>query len=160
MKVTPEVITKIQRGLTRKGMNQAKLAEKLGWHRASVSKLLKGKTDTLSDESIDIINDVLTVDLQPIAFPEGKVSSTVLKLSRMAASDQKLAELLEIIADLDRPSMVAFLPQVDTKRLPKVGAKITQIVMQWEDGADPHYSKIAVEVLDFLREYYTKEDKP
>lgn len=140
-------------------MNQTDLAEKLGWHRASVSKLLKGKIENISDETIDIINDVLTVDLQPLTFPEGKASSTVIKLSEIAANDRRIAEILEILSEIAQPDIKPFLPHVETKRLPKIGAQITRIVMKWEEAGDPHYSKIAVEVLDFLREFYAKEAK-
>lgn len=140
-------------------MNQTELAAKLSWHRASVSKLLTGKIDNLSDESVDIINDALAVDLQPLVFRDGKASSTVLKLSEAAAKDRKIAELLEILVEITQPGMAAFLPQVETKRLPKIGAEVTRIVHAWEQGADPHYSKIAVEVLDFLRTFYSKGTK-
>jgi predicted XRE-type DNA-binding protein len=159
MLVDQEIITKIQRGLSAKNMTQAALAEKLGWHRANVSKLLNGKIDNLSNESIDIINDVLAIDLFPIIFRQGTVSATALKLSEMAKSDPKFAELLECVLDVSKPKLVAFLPQIDTKKLPKIGAEVTRIVMKWEEGTDPHYSKIAVEVLDFLRGFYTKTTK-
>lgn len=156
MKVTAPAIAKIQMALSTKGMNQSQLAEKVGWHRGNVSKLLKGGIDTMSDEMVDKFNDALGIDLEPLKTKQGNVSRTVLALSDLAEKDVRFAGLLETFLHLAHPKVEPFLPQVDTKRLPKIGAKITEIVHQWEEGQDPHYSKIAVEVLDFLRNFYAK----
>lgn len=157
MKVTARVIAKIQMALSKKGMNQSALAEKIGWHRSNVSKLLKGGIETIAPEVIDKLNDTLSIDLQPIQYAEGNVSDTVLSLSQLAENDVRFAGLLETFLHLAHPPLEPFLPQIDTKQLPKIGSAITRIVHTWEEGKDPHYSKIAVEVLDFLRNYYAKK---
>lgn len=158
MKVTAQVIAKIQIGLSTKGMNQTQLADRIGWHRGNVSKLLKGGIDTMTEDTVDKINDALGIDLQPLQFREGTVSQTVLALSELAEQDVRFAGLLETFLHLAHPPKVAFLPQIDTKRLPKIGAEITTIVNRWEEAEDPHYAKIAVEVLDLLRKFYAKEE--
>lgn len=67
-----------------------------------------------------------------------------------------MATLLETLLSMASKPEFPFIPVVDTKRLPKLGAKITEIVHKWEEHDDPHYAKIAVEVLDYLRGYFLK----
>lgn len=156
MKVTAQAITQIQMALKKLGMNQTQLAEKVGWHRGNMSKLLKGGIDTMNDDVVDKFNDALGIDLEPIKTNQGQVSKTVLALSELAETDMRFASVMETLLDLANPPKAPFLPQVDTKRLPKIGAAITTIVHRWEEGEDPHYSAIATEVLDLLRSYYSK----
>jgi len=158
MKITRRMIAAIQMALSDQKMTQAALAKKLGYHRSHISKILKGEVDTISPDLIDGINDVLKLDLAPVVQSNGAASPLVLKLSRLAEEDSTLSALLENLAKVAAPPVGAFLPQVDTSKLPKIGAAITKIVMEWEQPKDPHYAKIAVEVLDLLRKFYEKED--
>jgi len=159
MKVTAEIITRIQRALSDKGMNQSQLADKMKVHRSTISTLLKGDQETITSKLVDKLNDALDIRLEPLIYEDGEVSPTALKLSNLAENDGDFANLLETLIRIKSPPISPFLPQVDTKKLPKIGAAVTRIVMKWEEGSDPHYSKIAVEVLDFLREFYTKNNK-
>lgn len=159
MKVTAEIITRIQRALSDKGMNQSQLADKMKVHRSTVSTLLKGNQPTITAKLADKLNDALDIRLEPLVFEEGTVSPTALRLTAMAEGDAEFSNLLETLVRMKSVPINAFLPQVDTKKLPKIGAAVTRIVMKWEEGTDPHYSKIAVEVLDFLREFYSKSTK-
>lgn len=143
-------------------MNQSQLAKRVGYHRSTISMLLKGKLANIDDDLVDLINDALDANIAPISRDIALVSSTAFELSALAKENKPLAEILESLLDLAKVSgeeIQAFLPQVETKRLPKIGAEITKIVMRWEEGTDPHYSKIAVEVLDFLRAFYVKAAK-
>lgn len=159
MKVTSETKTKIINAMTAKGLNNAQLGEKIGRTRSWVSKLLSEKDEIpeLSDDMTDKINDALDVVLAPTYTAAGPVSTTAIELSRLAEGDARLANLLETILVMNAPKDVAYLPAVPTKMLPKIGAELTRIVHRWEDGNDPHYSKIAVETLDFLRRFYLKK---
>lgn len=159
MKLTQHLISKIQIALKAKGMNQSQLAEKIGYHRSHVSKILKGEVEHLSDELVDLLNDALGLDLNPVNFQQVSVSPAAMELSQVAENDPVVRSLLVSLAHVIRPKIGPFLPHVDTKRLPKIGAEITRIVSAWEDGNDPHYSKIAVEVLDMLRKFYAKESQ-
>ena len=159
MKLTPHLINKIQIALDTQGMNQSQLASKIGYHRSHVSKMLKGEIENLSDDLVDLINDALKIDLNPINFQQVNVSPSAMELSIASENDPELSALLMALARVVRPKISAFLPQIDTKRLPKIGAEITRIAHEWEDGNDPHYSKIAVEVLTMLRKFYEKEAK-
>lgn len=159
MKCDAEIITRIQAAMKRKCLNQSQLAKAVGYHRSTISLLLKGKTPNIDDDLIDLLNDALGADVAPSGKRHEQPSPLALDLSRLAKEDAKIAHLLEAVIDVVSPEIKAFLPHVDTKRLPKIGAEVTKIVMRWEEGVDPHYSKIAVEVLDFLRDFYTKEAK-
>jgi transcriptional regulator with XRE-family HTH domain len=159
MKCDAEIITRIQAAMKRKGLNQSQLAKAIGYHRSSISLLLKGKTPNIDDDLIDLLNDALGADVAPSGKRHELPSPLALDLSRLAKKDVKIAHLLETLIDVVSPEIKAFLPHVDTKKLPKIGAEVTKIVMRWEEGTDPHYSKIAVEVLDYLRDFYTKEAK-
>lgn len=158
MKITPRMIATIQIALTDKGINQAELSRRVGFHRSHMSNLLKGKVETIEEEKIDLINDVLGTDLAPLVFEQGEVSPLALQVTRLSENDQNFAELLERLIRINGPTIPIepFLPQVDTSKLEKVGAEITRIVHEWEEASDPHYSKIAAETLDYLRRFYGK----
>ena len=74
MKITPHLINKIQIALKTKKMNQSQLAEKIGYHRSHISKLLKGEVDRLSDELIDKLNDALSLDLNPVDWQQAAIT--------------------------------------------------------------------------------------
>jgi len=157
MKVTAEIITRIQRTLSDKGMNQSQLADKMKVHRSTISTLLKGEQETITAKLVDKLNDALDIRLEPLHYEEGVVSPTALQLSKLAEDDAEFANLLETLMRMKSGPIAPFLPQVPQKKLPKIGAEVTRIVMKWEEANDPHYSKIAVEVLDFLRGFYSKD---
>lgn len=157
MKSDPEIITRIQTAMSRKKMNQSQLAEAVGYHKSTISLILRGKSPNIDDDLIDEINSVLDADVAPSGKRSDKPSPLAQDLSAAAKADKRVAELLETLLEVIHPEIKPFLPHVDTKMLPKIGAEVTRIVMKWEEGTDPHYSKIAVEVLDFLRAFYTKQ---
>ena len=159
MKVTAETKTAIINALTEKGWNYTDLANKIGRTRSWVSKLLaeKHQIAELNGEMIDAISDKLGVSLMPIVTIDGPISPTALRLSELAESNPAIAELLHKILEVAQPPQLAYIPAVETKKLPKIGAKLTQIVHKLEEGNDPHYSRIAVEALDYLRRFFLKE---
>ncbi|MBK1883689.1 helix-turn-helix transcriptional regulator [Luteolibacter pohnpeiensis] len=142
-----------------KGLNASTLSLKIGKHRSYITKLLSsnGGISELSSDIVDQLSDVLGVSIQPIQTSEGRISPTAARLSALAEENEDVAALLETILRVSEPSEEAYLPSVETKKLPKIGAAVTRIVHEWEQGADPHYSKIAVETLHFLRHFYAKE---
>lgn len=158
MKVTAATKTTILSGMSKKGMNNTDVANAIGKSRSWVSKLLKEQNEItdLSPEVIDQLNDVLEIDLNPIVYREGAVSKSALLLSKQAEEDIEVAQLIDSLAKLvERPER-AYIPYVDQKNLVKIGSELTKVVMTWEEGEDPHYAKIAVESLHFLREFFAK----
>lgn len=157
MRVTKDVIASIQAARKAKGLNQSQLANLLGCDRSTVSKLLSGKTHTLEEPMIGNINHILAIDIEGDKANGVRVSQTAKMLSAIAEKDERVAAMLESILEFAMPDKSPFLPDVPTRRLPRLGATITRIVHQWEEHSDPHYSKIAVEVLDAIRDYYAKD---
>ena len=74
MKLTPHLIDKINIALKNKGMNKSQLAAKIGYHRSHVSKILKGQVDDLNDDLVDLLNDALDMDLNPLRLDQVKLS--------------------------------------------------------------------------------------
>lgn len=157
MKVSSQTVTKIINGMTAKGLNRTDLARRIDMSPSWVSKLLNLRIDELKSDLIGKIEDALEVEIQPLIFVGGEVSPTAQALSEISEHDPQMAAMLESLLSLASKPEFPFIPVVETKRLPKVGAKITEIVHKWEGHEDPHYSKIAVEALDYLRNFFLKQ---
>jgi transcriptional regulator with XRE-family HTH domain len=127
VKITTHLINKIQIALKAKKMNQSQLAAKIGYHRSHISKLLKGEVVRLTPDLIDKLNDALTLDLNPMDWQQSAISPTAMELSKIAETDPGMGRIMEELVNLARPKISAFMPHVDTKKLPKLGAEITRI---------------------------------
>lgn len=156
MIVTADTIERIQAARKELGLNQSQLAELIGLDRTTVSKLLKGEIHTMRPKIEEAFLDKLGLDLRPVRSPQGDVSQAAAKLSELAKTNADLAATLEFLSRMATPAKVPFLPDVETSKLPKIGAAITRIVARWENAKDPHFAKIAGETLDWIREYYRK----
>lgn len=156
MKVTKSTIAQIQAARKRLGLNQSQLAELVGLERSTISKLLSGHINTMKPELVDVFNDRLGLDLMPLRVADEHVSPTLIALSQASKSDAALANLLENILSLTKLDPTPFLPDVPTKDLSKIGAKIVEIVHRWDEHKDPHHAKIGAECLDMIRSYYRK----
>lgn len=156
MTITPDIVARIQAFRAEKGINQTDLGKLIGLDRSTVSKILKGEITTLKPKTVEAFLDH-GLELRPLVIEGSEVSQTAIELSEMARNNPDLAATLEFLKRIANPKpqkLVPFMPDIDTKKLPKVGAVITEIVHRWEEGADPHYAKIAGEVLDWVRGYY------
>ena len=156
MVVTKDIIERIQAARKELGLNQSELAKLIGLDRTTVSKLLAGKIDTMRPQIEQVFLDKMGLDLRPLRSPHGDISQAAAKLSDLAKTNADLAATLEFLARLVTPNKAPFLPDIETSKLPKIGAALTRIVMRWENAEDPHYAKIAGEALDWIREYYRK----
>lgn len=159
MIVTADTIQRIQAARKELGLNQSEMADLLGLHRTTISKLLKGEIATMRPEIVEAFLDKMNLDLQPLRTPQGSVSPAAARLSEFSKSNADLAATLEFLARLCTPQVKPLLPDVDTDKLPKIGAALTRIVHRWENATDPHYAKIAAEALDWIREFYRKGAK-
>jgi hypothetical protein len=159
MKITTRLRQQILKAMTAKGLNGSTLSLKLGKNRTYMAKILAedGGIEEISDKIVDGLADHLEIPIRPVQTVDGPLSPTAIALSEMADSDPVLGEILDNLLKVKTSSSAAYLPYVETKRLPKIGAEITKIVMKWEQPNDPHYSKIAVEVLELLRDFYAKQ---
>jgi hypothetical protein len=72
----------------------------------------------------------------------------VIWLSELSWTNADLAATLEFLARLCQPRVTGLLPDVDTYKLPKIGAALTWIVHRLENTVDTHSTKIESEVLD------------
>ena len=157
MKITAQTIDKILRAMKAKSLSQTALADLIGVHRSYINKLLRGIFPSIPDEMVDKLNDKLGIRLNPIVFEGGKVNPTALRLTEYADKDPAFAELLETMVTLkEGEARRPVLPSIDTKYLGKVGAEIVRIVHQWEEPTGNYSPKVAVEVLNYLREFYRK----
>lgn len=160
MKVTKDTKTRIIRALKKKGWNLSEFSEKLGKHRTWATKLLSENATIaeLSQDLVDQISDLLAIPLNPIQTVAGRVSTTAIELSRSAETDDRIAQLLDIVFDLanPEPDNSAFIPVVETKELQRIGAEISKIVHSWEQPKGDYSPKIGAEVLDYLRGYFAK----
>lgn len=118
MKVTSETITKIKIGLKNKSLTQSALAVAVGMHRSNMSKLLKGEINTLKDEFVDPINELLEIDIAPLITHQGSISSTALALSELSIHDPKMATLLEMLMEVSSPHIAESLPDETVLKIP------------------------------------------
>jgi transcriptional regulator with XRE-family HTH domain len=161
MKVTPATIALIKkrfRDPTKPKINQSQLADFMGLGKAWVSKLMNRKLQNLSDDQVEKIESFLGIRLAQFVDKSVQVSPMAVELTRKMSEHPSFPKIVEALLEIQVSTDPGPL-WVETKRLPKIGAEVTRIVMKWEEGTDPHYSKIAVEVLDFLRTFYAKGSK-
>lgn len=158
MRVTNDKKALINKELVRQGKTMTALGEAIGKSRSWVSKLLREKDSlpNISLEDVEKINDYLNIRLRPGKEAEEEVNSTVRQLSKLSESDSRISAALEAVLALAQSSNEAYIPIVHQKDLIKIGAKMTEIVMRWEEGGDPHYAKIGAEALDWLRSFLAR----
>lgn len=100
MKINTQIIARIKTAQLAKGWNQSELAQQLGCHKTTVSKILKGTTKEIGDDMADAIEDALGIFLHPAKTPSGTISPAALRLSNQAAVDPRIEQLLDLLADL------------------------------------------------------------
>jgi hypothetical protein len=128
-------------------------------HRSYISNLLGGRYEEIPDARANEISDALEIQLLPLVFEEGEVSSTALQLTQMAKDDPSFSSVLEALVRLKGgDAKKAFLPSVSTEALGVIGSEISRIVHSREAPNGDYTPKIGAEVLSFLRSFYSKGD--
>jgi len=160
MKVTAATKAKIQVAMAKKGWNQTRLAKAIGSDRSKISRLLSDDKapEFLKAEVIDALNDALEIDLFPMISQDSPSipHPAAHALGVDAMHDTELGDALDaLLRLLSRPDP-PHIPNFHQKDLTKLGATVTRIVAQWENGKDPHYAKIGAETLNAIREMLPK----
>lgn len=147
MDVTENTRAIIIQAIRAKGLTQTALAEKMGYGKAWVTRLLNGSLKRLSDGDVEKLEDFLGINFY-VVTPKARVSGVAAELSRMAETDPSLASVLNGIAEIKREKAV-FLPRyIETKDMTRVGQEIIRLAFANEDKP----GKVAREVLKLLSE--------
>jgi len=150
MDVTDNTRGIILQAIRYKGVTQTALAEKMGYGKAWVSKLLNGSIKRLSDSDVEKIEDFLGIRFF-VVTENAKVSGLAVELSEAAEKDP---EFLNVLTELARYQSLAsekrvFTPRYfETKEMTRIGQEIIRIAFADEDKP----GKVAREVLRLVSE--------
>ncbi len=160
MTITKSVQALVSRALREKGISHSQLAGAIGVNPAWVTKFFNGKLLTLSDERIVLIEKFLNIQFTRIVSGGHGIPAEADQLGKLM---KERPELVDIVGGLLKlagspKEVIHELPHFQTKELTKIGAEISRIVYAWEVPADPHYTKIGLEVVKFLSAFVAKKE--
>ena len=124
MNVTEHTIATITQGLRKNNMTQTELAEKMGFGKAWVSKLLKGGIKNLSDEHTDQLEEVLNVSFFTLV-ETNQVPGLAVELGQQMKDRPELTELVAALLSLNNSTFYT-VPHIPTKDLVDFGKEIVR----------------------------------
>jgi transcriptional regulator with XRE-family HTH domain len=149
MKVTNNTISLIKSRLRdpkKPKINQSQIAESMGLGKAWVSKLMNRKLQTLSDEQVERLEEVLGIPLQAFVEKTNKIDPLALEISRKMQENASLAKAVQSLLELDC-SCKCGPKWIETQDMTKIGQEIIRICFANDDKP----GKVARMVLEILR---------
>lgn len=159
MTITKTVRATVSRALREKGLTHSELSEAIGVTPGWVTKFFNGKLLSLTEDRITKIEKALDIKFQRLIPSVGGNFTEIEKLGELMKERPELVDIvggLLKLAEKDAPAVIHELPHFETKELTKLGAEFTRIVYAWEIPADPHYTKIGLEIVRFISNYCAK----
>lgn len=145
MDVTENTRALILQAIRTKGLTQTALAEKMGYGKAWVTRLLNGALKRLSDGDVSRLEEFLGIQFF-VVTPKARVSGPAAELSRAAEDDPALAAVLGGLAEMTRRKAVLTPRYIETPEMTKIGQEIIRLAFANEDKP----GKVAREVLKLL----------
>lgn len=135
-------------------LTQAEVAEKMGFGKSWMTKLLNGTIKHLAEDHVEKLEGILGIRLQ-VVTEKGALPEAAVKLGKMMQSDESVANMVTAIAELleerrEEGSDEAEIPYLSVREIEILGAEVTRIVHQWEDQSGKYYPKVGVETVKAL----------
>lgn len=150
MTLTPPTLAAITarfRDPSKPKINQAQLADYMGYGRSWATKLMKGGIKNLSDEDAFKLQKFLGVRLVPIVHEsEGPVSPLAMAVSEKMKENKEFTTIVSSLLQLMEPKVIQGPRWVDTQDMTKIGQEIIKIAFANEDKP----GKVARMVLELL----------
>lgn len=149
MTITESVRTRILAAMKRKGITNAELAQALGYTKPWTTRLLNGTLQTLSDETVVRMENLLEIQFFRFVRSEEEVSGLGIEVSQASKDSPELIRTIETILELHRNAGSSASTPADSEsaQIVAIWEEITQFAMENED--DP--SKIGEKVLESIR---------
>jgi transcriptional regulator with XRE-family HTH domain len=150
MRVTAAVLSTLEarfRSKTLPKIKQSEVAEKMGYGRAWMTKLMKGSIQNLTDDQVEKLEEALSVRFSAFDEKGGKVPAIAAEAARLMSENPIFGQVLTSIVELaSHPHVVRSPRWYETKDMTKVGQQIIGIVLADQDRP----GKVAREVLKLL----------
>jgi len=166
MTVTPPLIERVLDAMKAKGLKKKDLAKAVKLGSSWVTKFLSGGLNELHEDHAKAIRELLEIELlDPVE--KDAASQFSLQAHQMAT----LMDKDPIVADIGKGLLKlaeqrfnkavrrSHIPVLHPKELIKVGAEISVIAHRYDQFQDPHYAKIALETIEYLRAFLRKREE-
>lgn len=148
MKITNNTRALILNALRAKGLTQTALAEHMGYGKPWVTRLLDGSLKRLKEEQAEKLEKFLDIRFFVVREMREQVSPTLVRLSKEAEGNERLAALLDALNALMQEEAPLTPPYIRTKDMTRLGQEIIKLCFANEDRP----GKVAREVLRLLSE--------
>lgn len=150
MTITPPIIAGIIARLRNPKMpklNQAQLAEHMGYGRSWASKLMKGAIKNISDEDTAKLQAFLGIRLIPEFRDTGEVVPEIaMELGRRMKDSEALTKVISALLEMPQGTCIEGTRWIETQDMTKIGQEIIKIAFANEDKP----GKVARMVLELL----------
>lgn len=148
MTITESVRCRILAAMKRKGITNSELAEALGYTKPWATRLLNGTLQTLSDATVERMEDLLEIQFFRFTRAEEEVSGLGIEVSRASKDSPELVHAIESILELHRNASGSALAPADSGATQAaLWVEVARFAMDNEDA--PH--KIGEKVLETIR---------
>lgn len=128
-------------------IRQSDIAEKMGYGKAWVSKLVNGKIQTLNATQVERLEEILGIRFHTVVEGGGSIPELAAEAGRLIEMNPTFATVMAGIVELAKQEP-AFTPKfIPTQDMTKVGQEIIRIAFANEDKP----GKVARLVLELLR---------
>ena len=150
MTITPPIIAAIIARLRDPKMpklNQAQLAEHMGYGRSWASKLMKGTIKNISDEDTAKLQAFLGIRLIPEFRDTGElVPEIAMELGRRMKDSEALTKVISALLEMPQGTCIEGTRWIETQDMTRIGQEIIRIAYANEDKP----GKVARLVLELL----------
>lgn len=150
MTITPPIIAAIIARLRDPKMpkiNQAQLAEHMGYGRSWASKLMKGTIKNMSDEDSAKLQAFLGIRLIPEFRDTGEVIPEIaMELGRRMKDSEALTNVIAALLEMPQGTCIEGTRWIETQDMTRIGQEIIKIAFANEDKP----GKVARLVLELL----------
>jgi transcriptional regulator with XRE-family HTH domain len=128
-------------------LNQAQLAEHMGYGRSWASKLMKGAIKNISDEDTAKLQAFLGIRLIPEFRDTGEVVPEIaMELGRRMKDSEALTKVISALLEMPQGTCIEGTRWIETQDMTKIGQEIIKIAFANEDKP----GKVARMVLELL----------
>lgn len=149
MDITPPVVAVIAsrfRDAKKPKINQAQMAEAMGYGRSWASKLMKGKIKQLGDDDAMKLQTFLGVKLLPSIAPGDGTPLLAQKLGERMKTSDPLSKIVAALLEMEEPKVIQGPKWIATQDMTRIGQEIIKICFANEDKP----GKVARMVLELL----------
>ena len=146
MDVTNSARSLILQAIRNKGLTQSEIAQKMGYGKAWISKLLNGSVKRLSDADAEQLEVILEIQFFTVTQAD-KVSGLALEISRALEDNEQFAKVLTELLPLVEHGPITRRRYEDAE-MTKLGQEIINLASANEDNPE----QVARDVLKLFSE--------